>query len=309
MANTIFDIPISPSWSDIHYSKYVMIHDKNQPESSTTELLTVETLLEQAFTMHNTVFDIDNNQMFGFNAMSIDWSNRILCDTYNNVSLTWNNRRLLDYSQEISLDWGYRYLRNNNGAVSVDWGNMWLIDLSNNYSINWNTRWLLDSSGLISIWWDYHYMYDSSANKSINWSDRVLYDENGSGSIDWKNRQLIKADGSVAFDWQNTPLRAYKTTTLSIFQTGTNNPTLIATLIDEILVGAISISREGTGIYRISFPNTIDSTKAITFGTVTTGRITCSTGSDNILIRTYDNSGNPSDGILYPGSIKIEYYA
>ena len=237
MANTIFDLP-KVSWSYDNNYNYIMIHDLNKPESSSTKLLPIALLFSDDLDIHY------KRAIGSYGNYVIDWGSDILIDNMGYQSLLWNNRKLIDSIGNISLDWNNRYLQ----------------DIDENYS------------------------------------------------VDWQNRQLLKADGSISFDWQNTSLKICKTALFTINQSGTDDPTLTNTIIDEISLVNITLTRNSIGDYSLAFDNTIISSKSIAFGNTVTGQVICYVNPNDIHIRTLDDSGALSDEILSYSKIKVEVY-
>lgn len=116
----------------------------------------------------------------------------------------------------------------------------------------------------------------------------------------------------TTFGQVNALARPYKVYTALLTQTGTSAPT--ATILENTLGGTVTLSRTGSGAYKLTLPSTVTPTKVgcfFSFGgnnsTNMSSAITIEAGGTYVQLATY-NSGTQSDALMTTATVEIRVY-
>lgn len=123
---------------------------------------------------------------------------------------------------------------------------------------------------------------------------------------------LLETDASGNIQRSSATARPYKVYTALLTQTGTSAPT--ATILENTLGGTVTLSRTGSGAYKLTLPSAVTPTKVgclFSFGgnnsTNMSSAITIEAGGTYVQLATY-NSGTQSDALMTTATVEIRVY-
>jgi hypothetical protein len=162
----------------------------------------------------NNVVNTSNYQLLDSNgATSINWENKTLKNG-NAISADWSNRLLQDSSEVQSVDWDNRKLQDGSDIKSVDWASRLLTDGTAGYitSVDWENRTLVNSDGGTAV--DYKNSSSlllTAGGSTLNVTKHTTYTADGAGSLTITS-PTTKISGAV---WLDTAAGVYGFTSAS----------------------------------------------------------------------------------------------